>query len=145
MSVEEECCMARGTHEIIVGDCLERLQALPAGSVHACVTSPPYFGLRDYGTGTWEGGDEGCDHVAGMARQDTDRETPGGRGGSFRGGTVQYRDICGKCGARRIDKQLGNEPTPDCGMRGMVVLRDDLTETERQEALSWLRESGLIL
>lgn len=34
---------------IIVGDCRERLRDLPAESVHCCVTSPPYFGLRDYG------------------------------------------------------------------------------------------------
>lgn len=31
------------------GDCLEVLRQLPAGSVQCCVTSPPYFGLRDYG------------------------------------------------------------------------------------------------
>ena len=34
---------------IIVGDCRERLSELPAESVHCVVTSPPYFGLRDYG------------------------------------------------------------------------------------------------
>lgn len=37
--------------EIIVGDCLSSLRAIPAQSVHTCVTSPPYFGLRDYGHG----------------------------------------------------------------------------------------------
>jgi DNA modification methylase len=31
------------------GDCLEVLRTLPAESVNCCVTSPPYFGLRDYG------------------------------------------------------------------------------------------------
>lgn len=36
---------------IMVGDCRERLAELPAKSVHTCVTSPPYFGLRDYGHG----------------------------------------------------------------------------------------------
>jgi len=34
---------------LIVGDCREVLKTLPAESVHCCVTSPPYFGLRDYG------------------------------------------------------------------------------------------------
>ena len=32
-----------------MGDCVESLRALDAGSVHCCVTSPPYWGLRDYG------------------------------------------------------------------------------------------------
>jgi DNA modification methylase len=34
---------------IHVGDCLDILPTLPAESVQTCVTSPPYFGLRDYG------------------------------------------------------------------------------------------------
>jgi len=33
---------------ILRGDCRDVLPALPAGSVHCCVTSPPYFGLRSY-------------------------------------------------------------------------------------------------
>lgn len=33
----------------LLGDARERLRDLDAGSIHACVTSPPYFGLRDYG------------------------------------------------------------------------------------------------
>lgn len=34
---------------ILQGDCLDRLRELPDESVHCCVTSPPYWGLRDYG------------------------------------------------------------------------------------------------
>ena len=34
---------------IFTGDALTTLKTLPAGIVHTCVTSPPYFGLRDYG------------------------------------------------------------------------------------------------
>jgi DNA modification methylase len=37
------------THRIIQGDCIEGLRTLPDASVHCCVTSPPYWGLRDYG------------------------------------------------------------------------------------------------
>ena len=39
--------MAKG--EIIIGDCLKVLKTLPSQSVKTCITSPPYFGLRDYG------------------------------------------------------------------------------------------------
>ena len=35
--------------KILQGDCREVLKTLPDCSVHCCVTSPPYFGLRDYG------------------------------------------------------------------------------------------------
>lgn len=34
---------------ILQGDCRQVLASLPDDSVHCCVTSPPYFGLRDYG------------------------------------------------------------------------------------------------
>ena len=34
---------------ITIGDCREVLAAMPEKSVQCCVTSPPYFGLRDYG------------------------------------------------------------------------------------------------
>ncbi len=36
---------------VLQGDCRTVLPTLAAGSVHCCVTSPPYFGLRDYGHG----------------------------------------------------------------------------------------------
>jgi DNA modification methylase len=35
-------------NKIFFGDCIQSLQALPEKIVHTCVTSPPYFGLRDY-------------------------------------------------------------------------------------------------
>jgi site-specific DNA-methyltransferase (adenine-specific) len=34
---------------VLVGDAVKRLRELPDGSVRTCVTSPPYWGLRDYG------------------------------------------------------------------------------------------------
>jgi site-specific DNA-methyltransferase (adenine-specific) len=34
---------------VAVGDCVESLRAIPDSCVHCCVTSPPYWGLRDYG------------------------------------------------------------------------------------------------
>ena len=36
-------------YEILVGDCRESMRSMPSQSVQCCVTSPPYFGLRDYG------------------------------------------------------------------------------------------------
>ena len=34
---------------LLLGDCLGQMRSLPDQSVNCCVTSPPYFGLRDYG------------------------------------------------------------------------------------------------
>ena len=41
----------RGKHnvDIYCGDAVDVLKAMPSESVHCCITSPPYYGLRDYG------------------------------------------------------------------------------------------------
>ena len=38
-------------NRLLIGDCREQLATLPAGCAQTCVTSPPYWGLRDYGHG----------------------------------------------------------------------------------------------
>jgi DNA modification methylase len=42
----------RGRSEIIVGDGRTALSRFPDGYFRCCVTSPPYWGLRDYGVGS---------------------------------------------------------------------------------------------
>ena len=37
------------TNQILVGDAVERLKELPDQCFHTCITSPPYWNLRDYG------------------------------------------------------------------------------------------------
>ncbi|BCU94408.1 MAG: hypothetical protein CM15mV5_0630 [uncultured marine virus] len=46
---------------VLFGDCRETLPAF-IDEARMCVTSPPYYGLRDYGTATWIGGDPNCNH-----------------------------------------------------------------------------------
>ena len=97
-------------NKIIQGDCLEVLKTLPDNSINCCITSPPYYGLRDYGTGTWVGGDPNCKHVAKGISNNRNFIDENGRGGNNPsiGGTV-----CKLCGAVREDKQVGLEETPE--------------------------------
>ena len=37
------------TVSVMIGDCITSMQSMSEKSVQCCVTSPPYFGLRDYG------------------------------------------------------------------------------------------------
>ena len=101
-------------------------------SVQCCVTSPPYWGLRDYGTAEWVGGDMDCSHEVGRFLY----ACSGGKQTSNSGSAGhQARDTCPHCGAIRIDKQLGLEQTPEEYVENMVavfrevkrVLRDDGT------------------
>ncbi len=121
---------------ILQGDCRDVLATLPDASVHCVVTSPPYFGLRDYGTASWEGGDAECDHrvwshVAG-------KPTPGGRGGSMPAQEVVQRDTCRKCGARRIDAQIGLEPTPDAYIATLVAVFREVQRVLRDDGTCWV-------
>jgi DNA modification methylase len=36
-------------YKVLIGDCIQSMKNLPDQSVNTCITSPPYFGLRDYG------------------------------------------------------------------------------------------------
>lgn len=36
-------------YTVHVGDCIASMKNMPDGSINTCITSPPYFGLRDYG------------------------------------------------------------------------------------------------
>lgn len=124
---------------ILQGDALAVLKTLPEGSVNCCVTSPPYFGLRDYGTGTWEGGSAGCDHkhppFGGPLESSTLVGTHHREGFGPDG---QYRQRCGKCGARRVDAQLGLEATPDEYVERMVEIFREVRRVLRSDATLWL-------
>lgn len=94
------------TWQVHCGDALTVLKTLPGSCVDCVVTSPPYFGLRDYQTGSWVGGDDGCDHAPRAQLRGTTNGDPSA-------GTLRDKPtrVC-KCGAERVDKQIGLEPTP---------------------------------
>jgi len=40
--------MKKGTYKTLIGDCRETIKSIDNDTIDCCVTSPPYFGLRDY-------------------------------------------------------------------------------------------------
>ncbi|SEP54516.1 DNA-methyltransferase [Amycolatopsis saalfeldensis] len=99
---------------LYTGDATTTLAGLPDRSVDCVVTSPPYWGLRDYGTGTWAGGDPGCTHLAAAGRGSNLPQPKHPRvaypaSAAQRGAAPQH---CRRCGARREDEQHGLEPSP---------------------------------
>ena len=105
---------------------------MPDESIDCVVTSPPYWGLRDYGTAEWEGGDENCSHNPqksdGGERED--RTLPLGRGGV-------YKSVC-KCGAIRKDSQLGLEETPEEFVANLVKVFSEVKRVLKKEGSVWL-------
>ncbi len=134
---------------LIHGDCRSVLPILPAASVQCVVTSPPYFGLRDYGTALWDGGEPACDHLRPAAHgyepfatstlgPKRDGCSPDNSAHSDAVKRQQFRDVCGKCGARRIDAQIGLEPTPDAYVAGLVAVFRQVRHVLRDDGICWV-------
>jgi DNA modification methylase len=135
------------TWRILEGDCRTVLAGLDLQSVHTCVTSPPYFGLRDYGTAEWEGGDPRCDHIMkASARNDLGADDLARRAAVYGTGSgsgsavsaVQFRESCGKCGAGRVDQQIGLEPSPDEFVAALVDVFREVRRVLRDDGTVWL-------
>lgn len=128
--------------KLIQGDALESLRALPDASVHCCVTSPPYWGLRDYGTGTWEGGDPDCDHIlrrsTGSSTLKNDGRANPGILDNHKVPGVPYKSKCGKCGAIRVDKQIGLEDNPETFIEKLVEVFREVSRVLRDDGTLWV-------
>jgi site-specific DNA-methyltransferase (cytosine-N4-specific) len=122
--------------ECYVGDTRAGLRAMIAAGVkvQTCVTSPPYWGLRDYGTAQWEGGDAACDHIG------KDSRTVSGGAGKQYSNTGSNRVFSGDCdcGARRVDSQLGLEPTIAEYVDGMVEVFGLVRDVLADDGTLWL-------
>jgi DNA modification methylase len=122
------------------GDCRETMRRWKEQGIKAqtCVTSPPYYGLRDYGTAKWDGGDDDCEHSISMPTKWNDPK----RGTSVlrpetahRGGSSTH---CHKCGATRIDSQLGLEETPEQYIDAMVEVFRCVWDVLEDDGTLWL-------
>jgi DNA modification methylase len=127
-----------------VCDCREGLRQLPDKSVHMCVTSPPYFGLRDYGLEpTIWGGRENCRHRFKNAGK-RHRGGTGGHACSHSNGHQKAKDavadyvageLC-RCGAWR--GALGLEPTVQLYVEHLVGIFEEVRRVLRDDGTLWL-------
>ena len=115
---------------------------LPDGSVHCVVTSPPYWGLRDYGLGDWQGGDSGCGHESKVS----DRQAPHGLDDrapetAAYGGNAREpwpSGVCGLCGATQAPAGIGLEPTIAEHLENLVAVFRELRRVLRDDGTVWL-------
>lgn len=123
---------------IIQGDCMDVLKTIESESVNCCVTSPPYYGLRDYGTGTWIGGDPNCPHRR-MSKK-SDKTITGHAQDELIGnvGDAIYKTVCPLCGAVRVDKQIGLEETPDEYVQKLTQVFHEVKRILKDDGTLWL-------
>ena len=134
------------------GNALDVLAALPAASVQCVVSSPPYWGLRDYGSATWLGGEAACRHIGDGPEIGNNRNLRGANDpqppGRFRDvkaatdghqrASVPIGGTCYLCGARRVDDQLGLEATPDAYVARLVAVFREVRRVLRDDGTVWV-------
>ena len=129
-------------------DCREWLRTLPSESAHCCVTSPPYWGLRDYRVPpTIWGGRDDCEHAWQRRRYYTEKTAGRRTGESFCGpGPANVRRLraarwredatCERCGAWR--GCLGQEPTVAMYVEHLAEVFRELQRVLREDGTVWL-------
>lgn len=132
---------------ILQGDCIEEMRKLPAESVHLIVTSPPYWGLRDYKIppSVW-GGDPECVHdfnssiprLKRGANRRTNLESQGkhcAAHSNFSAIDDCASDFC-QCGAWR--GVFGLEPTADLYIEHAVLIFREARRVLRSDGTLWV-------
>ena len=126
------------SYRLLLGNCLDSLHELEDESIDTCITSPPYYGLRDYGTAEWEGGDPNCNHTVSM---DTKWNDPK-RGKNVLRPEVAHRggksNKCLNCDAIRIDEQIGLEDTPEQFIENLVEVFGLVKKKLKPTGTLWL-------
>ena len=131
-------------NNILQGNVNDKLKEIESDSIQCVVTSPPYWGLRDYGTASWEGGDENCDHFSAKEKSRYDykmqegsrhkelSESTSGTDGS------RWDKVCPDCGAMKKDDQLGLEETPEEYVDNMVKVFREVKRVLKNDGTLWL-------
>jgi DNA modification methylase len=131
-------------NKIEFGDCRETMRKWKEQGIKAqtCVTSPPYYGLRDYGTAKWDGGDVNCEHIGAKVNPLKVGGFTGERlrkeNGKENEKYLSYKHKCPDCNAVRIDSQLGLEETPEEYIKAMVEVFRCVWDVLEEDGTLWL-------
>jgi len=128
--------------QFLPGDAESVLANLPTGSVRCCLTSPPYWNLRDYQTAEWVGGNAnggGCLHKMKTRHQvQGTTSARSGRRNVEEQRNDNFRHTCGDCGAVRVDRQIGLEDSPEEYVERLVRVFREVRRVLTTDATLWL-------
>lgn len=125
-------------NKVYLGNAIDIIRTFPDESVDCVVTSPPYYGLRDYGTGHWEGGDPNCDHEAARRKTRFDYKLDEKQASSKGTDVKSYEKVCPICGAVRVDEQIGLDETPEEYIDRLVELFREIKRCLKKEGTIWV-------
>ena len=126
---------------ILNGDALDHLKELPEKSINMCMTSPPYWALRDYGIeveSIWDG-EKDCEHEW----QENIQAAKGGYSkDSIVGNNAKIKrepiksNFCNKCAAWK--GQLGLEPTFNLYIKHLCDIFDEIKRVLIDDGTCWV-------
>ena len=123
--------------KFLQGNCLDKIKELDDNSIDCVVSSPPYFGLRDYGTAQWKGGNPNCSHAYGRNTRGGLSDFQKNNKGSFGDEAVKSGECCKLCGAKRIDEQFGLEKTYQEYLNNTVKIFETFKPKLKDAATIW--------
>jgi len=129
-------------NQIINGDCLEVMKEMPDQAIDMIITSPPYWGLRDYGVEQIFGGDKDCEHEWALKEGKELKLTTGKNSQCVRPwrklATTKMPDsgFCLKCHAWK--GQLGLEPTPEMYIEHLTEIFNEVKRVLKKTGTLWL-------
>ena len=131
-------------NKIYEGHALSVLKTFESKIFNTIVTSPPYYGLRAYGTTPviWDG-DEKCDHEwidKSYQRRSNDNKGQDSKQltniGTIGRDVPTKSDFCSECGAWR--GELGSEPSPELFIKHLVDIFREAKRTLRDDGTLWV-------
>lgn len=127
--------------KLLIGDCREKLKELPDESIDCVVTSPPYWGLRDYKTDPLIWDDvPGCEHewTESIIIKSNGHGATATVGNQLNGASdvIINQLMCDKCGAWR--GQLGLEPSPDLYIKHLTDIFDQVKRVLKPSGTCWV-------
>jgi len=143
MSISSKKTLEDRQSTLLAGHSLDVLKRLPSGSINCCITSPPYWGLRDYQTDAqiW-GGTPKCKHIW---QDSVFPAANGNKTSGMRGQTAnQYSAtrskriyaFCVRCRAWRGN--LGLEPTTAMYVEHLVAIFREVRRVLKPDGTLWL-------
>lgn len=94
--------------------------------------------MRDYGTGTWVGGDPNCPHK--RMNKFSEKTNTGHAQAELAGnvGDAIYKTVCPLCGAVRVDKQIGLEETPEEYIQKLTDVFHEVKRVMKDDGTLWV-------
>jgi DNA modification methylase len=144
MELIEELLSGKRRYSLLQGNSLSLLKTLPDKIVQSVVTSPPYWGLRSYGTEPqlW-GGDKDCEHqwletMPRRLRTENDVKNPNSiqKGNTGSNHALHATKSCKLC--KCWLGELGHEPFPEQFVDNLVEIFGEVRRVLRNDGVCWV-------